>query len=732
MWIRARWVAFTVAVAFLHGCGGGGDEPPPPTPTHTVGGAVSGLAGSGLVLALNGTVNLAVGTNGSFTFPGELASGSSYAVTVKTQPASPNQTCAVTSSSGTVGSNAVADISVGCTNNNYAVGGTVGGLAGSGLVLQLNGTSDLAVGPDGIFDFPGGLGGGSTYGVTVKTQPVSPYQTCVTTNPSGVVGSSAVSVSVSCTTNSYSVDGSVTGLTGSGLVLRLNGGQDLPVSSNGAFSFPTLLPSGSQYALTVKTQPTSPSQTCVATNPSGVMGGSAASVAMSCTTNSYSVGGSVTGLTGSDLVLQLNGGQNLTVSSNGSFVFPGALPSGSSYTVTIKSQTTTYRELCAASKTSGVVAASNISTVEIDCTVVAGFVYVVGSNDQVSAYAFHPQTGALFPLGPVATVGSGTMTMVAAPNAAALYASDRVSSKIYAFSVDSSKGTLTAVGAPISTGTPGYMAFTLAIAPSGKFLYAGNSKDGTVTMFSIDPATGALTAQGVVASVTATGNGANLYFAVTPDGAFLYLLSFDDNTPASVTAYSINATTGALTAGATIAPGVVNSGLTIDSLGRFLYLRRMVSVSPYISSTTTLYPFSIDSGTGALTPVNVPTSVSSNGSRMLVEPSGRYAYLLNNFNFVPADNHVDAFSIDQATGALTTIGTPALVQGVAEGFVCDASGKFIFVGSATSPGAFDPSATSYGGSTFVIGTAGPTAGQLSAAGLGAGLSATSTAIAVIQ
>src|SRR6186713_776591 len=105
MGISARLAASAAVVVFLHGCGGGGgsggDSGPPPA--YSVGGAVSGLAGSGLVLSLNGGADLPVGTNGSFTFSGTVTSGSAYAVTVKTQPASPSQTCAVTSGSGTMG-----------------------------------------------------------------------------------------------------------------------------------------------------------------------------------------------------------------------------------------------------------------------------------------------------------------------------------------------------------------------------------------------------------------------------------------------------------------------------------------------------------------------------------------------------------------------------------------------------------------------------------------------------
>ena len=67
----------------------------PSTPTHTVGGVVSGLAGSGLVLVDNGSETLPVSANGPITFARALAEGENYRVTVRTQPASPAQTCVV-------------------------------------------------------------------------------------------------------------------------------------------------------------------------------------------------------------------------------------------------------------------------------------------------------------------------------------------------------------------------------------------------------------------------------------------------------------------------------------------------------------------------------------------------------------------------------------------------------------------------------------------------------------
>lgn len=148
--------------------------PPPPPPTNfTVGGSASGLSGSGLVLLLNGSIELPVSANGNFRFPKPLAKGSAYDVTVKTSPSSPvKQTCTVNQGKGAVGGAAINNISVACITNTFAVGGTVSGLSGKGLVLQLNGANELAISKNGNFVFPNiRLPDGSDYSVAIKTMP---------------------------------------------------------------------------------------------------------------------------------------------------------------------------------------------------------------------------------------------------------------------------------------------------------------------------------------------------------------------------------------------------------------------------------------------------------------------------------------------------------------------------------------------------------------------------------
>jgi hypothetical protein len=335
---------------------------------YRIGGTVSGLAGSGLTLQLNGTDSLSIAADGSFTFPPYVTTGGAYAVTVTGQPSSLSQTCTVTNDTGTATAT-VTNVQVTCTTNTYAVGGSVTGLAGSGLGLQLGGQV-LAVGANGNFAFPTALTDGSTYTVTVATQPTHLSQVCSVSNASGTLAGGAITnVQVTCATNSFSVGGTVSGLAGSGLVLQINGGGDMAISADGAFTFAPSMTDGSPYAVSVSTQPGNLSQTCAVTDGGGVLDGAdVADITVVCTTNTYTVGGTVSGLAGNSLKLVLNNGDPQLIAANGSFAFPDALTDGTAYVVSVGTQPTTPNQTCTVQNASGTLAGANATDVTVTCT----------------------------------------------------------------------------------------------------------------------------------------------------------------------------------------------------------------------------------------------------------------------------------------------------------------------------------------------------------------------------
>ncbi len=144
-----------------------------------------------------------------------------------------------------------------------SLGGTVDGLRGSGLAVAVNGGTPTALTADGAFTLPVTIAVGGTYHVSVVAQPTAPSQTCVIANGDGQAGARDISsIAVTCSTDRFTVGGSLVGLIGSGLVLQNNGVDDLRVPADGSFAFATPVASGAAYDVTVLAQPTDPPEIC--------------------------------------------------------------------------------------------------------------------------------------------------------------------------------------------------------------------------------------------------------------------------------------------------------------------------------------------------------------------------------------------------------------------------------------------------------------------------------------
>jgi len=119
-------------------------------------------------------------------------------------------------------------------------------------------------------------------------------------------------------------------------------------------------------------------------------------------------------------------------------------------------------------------------------------------------------------------------------------------------------------------------------------------------------------------------------------------------------AYSIDAASGALTPvpGSPFSVGGAPDSVAVDTSGKFL----IVSVlPPGQAAGNCLAVLSIDPGTGALTPVpGSPFGPLQWCGFVAADPSGPYVYAGN--SGLTAQAAVFVLSIDQATGALTSIG----------------------------------------------------------------------------
>jgi hypothetical protein len=168
----------------------------------------------------------------------------------------------------------------------------------------------------------------------------------------------------------YSIGGTVVGLTGTGLVLQDNGGDDLAITGTGTITFAFKTPQ-TKYAVTVKTQPTNPTQVCSVSNGSGTATAKVTDVQVSCGVV-YSVSGTITGLLGTGLVLQDALGSvtdKLTITATGPsipFTFTVPVSSGSAYNVTVGTQPSNPSQLCSVTNGTGT-ATGNVNTVEVVC-----------------------------------------------------------------------------------------------------------------------------------------------------------------------------------------------------------------------------------------------------------------------------------------------------------------------------------------------------------------------------
>jgi hypothetical protein len=162
----------------------------------------------------------------------------------------------------------------------YTVGGSIDGLTSQGLIL-VNGTDTATPNAgDTSFTFPTPVAAGTSYAVTVQLQPDAVQ--CTVTGGSGVVGSANVTdVAVTCASAAFTLGGTISGLTGNGLVLGDGTDTTSPAPGATTFTFPTKLASAASFSVTVTTQPAG--QTCTVSNGTGViLTSSVNNVVLSC------------------------------------------------------------------------------------------------------------------------------------------------------------------------------------------------------------------------------------------------------------------------------------------------------------------------------------------------------------------------------------------------------------------------------------------------------------------
>ena len=302
------------------------------------------------------------------------------------------------------------------------------------------------------------------------------------------------------------------------------------------------------------------------------------------------------------------------------------------------------------------------------------FAYVANRGGTVSAYAFNPTTGALTLVGTV-TAGSASTAVTVDPSGKFAYVANWGSGDVSAYNIDASTGALVQIPCGVGAGCNGanynaeYGLYSVLVDPSGKFVYV--TGDRYVSAYSINASTGALTSLGPVRNRTASrsiamtkGTTAVVY---TPKAA--YVANSGD---ASVSQYTIG-TSGALTpmATPTVAAGSSPRSVTVDLLGRFAYVANF--------SSNNVSAYTIDPVTRALSPVNgSPFAAGTSPTAVTIDSSGRFLYV-SNYGW-PGSGTVSAYAIDATSGALTTIaGSPFAAGAGSSSIDADPTGRFVYV-----------------------------------------------------
>jgi 6-phosphogluconolactonase len=202
---------------------------------------------------------------------------------------------------------------------------------------------------------------------------------------------------------------------------------------------------------------------------------------------------------------------------------------------------------------------------------------------------------------------------------------------------------------------------------------------GSVLLLHINGATGAIT-QG--AQTPTTENTSPTGLALIPSKKFLYAINSRADT---ISIFNV-ASDGTLTLSGTpgLAGGSGPTAAVIDPSGKYL----LVTISNPIDVFGFVSVFSIDAGSGALTPVaGSPFPANADPTEILITPSGKFVYVTN-----PGIGAITAFTFSSSDGTLTQLPSSPISSlpgggGGAFGLAVDGSEQFLYV---TNPSASNP------------------------------------------
>jgi len=172
-------------------------------------------------------------------------------------------------------------------------------------------------------------------------------------------------------TGAFRIGGTLSGLSSSGTVKLQESfpgnslTDTLTLNANGNFSFPTTVPGGTAYAVTLVSP--AAGELCSLVNGTGTVGNSdVTNIVVNCDVPTVTNGGTISGIgIGEGVVLEDNGGDPISLSANGSFSFPTLLVRNQAYLVTVQQPSW---GTCVVLNGAGPVGSSDVTNIQVTCT----------------------------------------------------------------------------------------------------------------------------------------------------------------------------------------------------------------------------------------------------------------------------------------------------------------------------------------------------------------------------
>lgn len=333
---------------------------------------------------------------------------------------------------------------------------------------------------------------------------------------------------------------------------------------------------------------------------------------------------------------------------------------------------------------------AGVGAAEIVFTPSGATAYVINGTDPtptphptIRQYTVDTGSGALTEVDLVdVTAGTTLAGALVDPLGKRLYVTNSGSVDVFVYDIDATTAALTAASTTRSQRGPQGLALVtrgVAAAAQAQFAFILNQGASTISSYDVNATSGVLSPNG--AQLLTSGLDTPRAMAVDPFARFVYVAHASNE----ISAYRINAANGSLpsvdtvTAGVdpSVTVGVDPTAVTIEPSGRFAYAAGSTTAG---ATGWQVVVLTIDQTTGVLTEVTgagldtgtLPVSIT-------VDPTGRFLYTVDS-----GSDSVSAFTIDPATGLLTSVGAALSVADDPRSVAVDGSGRFAYVVSAGS------------------------------------------------